>query len=338
MTKYEAGDMIDGRYEIIKGLGKGGMATVYKALDLITKTFVAIKVMAPDIVVKEAGQERFDVEKESFAKLWDNQYTVKLFDVLQHGAEWFIVLECVEGGTLKDKIKDYGAMTLTEIKNYFIPLCDALQSAHNLQIVHRDIKPDNILLTPAGVVKLGDFGISIMPGYESEAEKAIGTPRYMAPEVLMKMRATPKSDIYSLGIVLYECAVGVAPFIAQDQHMIAKKHIVEKPTPPRQINSSVSQGLENIILKMIEKDPEYRFKNMNEIKIALTNLKSNDNSKPYFYQSRLNNWTNIPSNNKVKIGNTYENLPLTSKTKFTAIFSILFLALILVFVVVLLVL
>ncbi|AHI53194.1 serine/threonine-protein kinase [Spiroplasma culicicola] len=330
MNKYEPGAIIQERYEIISAIGKGGMASVFKAHDIITDQIVAIKVASPEILLKQTGQERFEIENEAFAKLGENPHVIKLHDVIQQGSEWLIILECVEGGTLKDRFQEFGAMTLKEIKYYFSNLCDALQAAHDLKIVHRDVKPENVLLTLSGEVKLGDFGISVMEGYDSEAKKAIGTPRYMPPEIIESKLATPRSDIYSLGIMMYEFATGTAPFIASDGKKVAAKQVKEKPTSPRLINPMIPQSLENIILKMIEKNPENRYASMNEIRRDLMNVKITDSPKPYNYHLKVN-YGAEHEKQVFKIGSTYEKLPAIARSKYVITFSILLLLLVITF-------
>ncbi|ASP27952.1 serine/threonine protein kinase [Spiroplasma corruscae] len=331
MQNYVRGEILAERYEVIEEIGKGGMASVFKAKDIYTKTIVAVKVISLDIVTKPVGQERFEIEKEAFAKLGSSPYVVKLFDVIQSGSEWLIILENIDGGTLKDKYQQFGAMTLSEIKYYFPKLCDALELAHKLGIIHRDIKPDNVLLTKSGQVKLSDFGISVMEGFNSELEKAIGTPKYMPPEIIAAQKPTPQSDIYSLGIMLYEFATGIAPFIHKEPKKIAIKHINDLPTYPRLINPSIPQSLENIILKMIEKEPRNRYTSVAEVKRDILKIKSTDIVKQYNYHNKASISTGQRVK-KVRVGTYYSKLPFVAKNRFSILLSLFILAFIIAFV------
>lgn len=322
-NQFLSGDLMATRYKVISTLGKGGMASVYKAEDIYTKNIVAVKVTAPEIVVKPTGQERFETEKEAFAKLGTNKNVIKLYDIIQSGDQWYIVLECINGGTLKDKMTQFGSMTVSEIKYYFTSICKALSEAHSLKIVHRDIKPDNVMLTKAGEVKLGDFGISVINNSGTETRKAIGTPKYMSPEVFLQQEATPLSDIYSLGIMMYEFSVGVAPFIYPKAEIIASRHTDEMPIRPRILNPNIPQDLENLILKMIEKNPLNRIQSADEVISELNKIELNSHVKPYSYH-KVVHYNRKRKNYKKKIGNRFELLPIIAQAKWAIIWFALF--------------
>lgn len=286
MEKYEPGTIIGDRYELLQKLGSGGMASVYKAIDRFTKNYVAVKVIDQKTVINPNGLERFQIEKESIANLTSSKYVVTLYDVIQENSEWLLILEYVEGWDFKKYLATFAPLNTNEIKYFFGTLCDALSEVHKGKIVHRDIKPENVLLTTDKQIKLTDFGISIMEGYVKEETKVIGTPKYMAPEVLEEQKAIPRTDIYALGIMMYEAATGITPFRKKDHKKIIVEHFLQKPVSPRNLNPTIPQSLENIILKMIEKDPALRFQSMNEVKAALENVNENIVVKPYVYNGR----------------------------------------------------
>lgn len=301
MKKFSAGSLVNGRYEIVEESGSGGMASVYKAFDSITNTFVAIKVIKEESLINAVGLERFEIEKESIANLLESKYVVKLHDVIQREGNFLLILEYVDGGDFKKFLATYAPLTVGEIKYYFGDLCKALETVHNKGIVHRDVKPENVLLTLDKQVKLTDFGISLMEGFKLEESKSIGTPKYIAPEVIEAEKATPRTDIYSLGIMLYEAATGFAPFRSAKSKKIAMEHLYQKPINPRNINPAIPQALENIILKMIEKDPNSRFQSMSEVGRALKEMDQNAAIKPYVYKGKYQSTKKAGTSRRVTV-------------------------------------
>lgn len=328
LKEFSSGDIVNKRYEILYRLGAGGMASVYKAKDIVIDQEVALKVAQLDnqSTLNRKTIERYQNEYVSVAKLLSNDNVVTLHNIFEENNCLFIVLECVENGTLKNRFNDFGPMTLEEIKFYFSRICCALQYSHDNSIIHRDIKPDNILINLDNEVKLGDFGIAILDENGLEAKSIIGTPKYMAPETFFK-KTTNSSDIYSLGIMLYEFATGNSPFIYNSGNSntnaatLLKMHANFKPTRPREINSKIPQELENLIMQMLEKNPFYRPKSVEEVKKRLLKINSNINTyyvKPYNYQSKFNQNNEI----KEKVGLAYDFLGsrFRSKISFTLIF------------------
>ncbi|ARU91221.1 serine/threonine protein kinase [Spiroplasma clarkii] len=287
MKNYTVGSLVNDRYELKEVSGSGGMASVFKAYDIITKTYVAVKVINEQTLVNPNGLERFEIEKESIANLIESKYVVKLHDVIQKDGAFLLILEYVDGGDFKKFLAAFAPLTTTEIKYYFGDLCKALDLVHRKKIVHRDIKPENVLLTLDKQVKLTDFGISLMDGYKKEEEKTIGTPKYIAPEVIDSQKATPRTDIYSLGIMMYEAATGMAPFRSRSAQKISLEHLYQRPIAPRELNPAIPQALENVILKMIEKDPDSRFQSMQEVLSSLKEVTDQVNIKPYVYKGRF---------------------------------------------------
>lgn len=254
------------RYEIAEEIGSGGMAVVYKAMDRILNRYVAIKVLRTDL--KDDGEfvRRFNIEAQSAASL-THPNIVSIYDVGTEGDFHYIVMEYVKGITLKDYIDHSGALPWREAVDYAIQISKGLEQAHKNAIVHRDIKPHNIIMTGDGTLKITDFGIAraSMQSTVTCEDNAIGSVHYVSPEQARGGYVDERSDIYSLGIVLYEMLTGKVPFDNESPVTIALMHLQTKPTPPRELNISIPMAVEEIVLKAISKELSVRYKTVTEM-------------------------------------------------------------------------
>jgi eukaryotic-like serine/threonine-protein kinase len=256
------GTVLAGRYKVESTLGSGGMAVVYRAEDDILGRAVALKTLHDEYAEVPSFRRRFRQEARAMASL-DHQNIVKVYDISQDGDVPFIVVECVAGRDVGDLLANRRGGRLNEqfTKRMAEQLLLALSYAHRRGIIHRDIKPSNILLTQEGTVKVADFGIARIVE-EDDAGGApgeiVGSARYMSPEQLRGEDATPRSDIYSVGVLLYHCLTGRPPF-SGDVKSLARQHIHKDPTPPRKLNRRISPEMEAVILKALQKDPRDRY-------------------------------------------------------------------------------
>lgn len=257
------GAVLGGRYKIQSTLGSGGMAVVYKAEDAILGRNVALKTLHSRYAAMPPFRRRFRQEARAMASL-DHENIVKVYDIAHDGEVPFIVAECVSGrdiGTLLAGRRG-GALNERFVKRLVAQLLRALSYAHERGIIHRDIKPSNILVTAGGTVKVADFGIArIVEEDDAEAGdpgEIVGSARYMSPEQLRGKDATPRSDIYSVGVLLYHCLTGRHPF-SGDLKSLARQHLHKAPTPPRRLNRKITPQTEAVILKAMAKDPADRY-------------------------------------------------------------------------------
>ena len=254
------GKKLGGRYEIIGRIGGGGMAVVYKAVDSLLHRHVAIKVLSESLSNNSEFIRRFDREAQAAASL-SHPNVVNVYDVGRDGYTHYIVMELVDGPTLKQYIQEKGPLPVEEAVQIAIQICDGLAHAHENQIVHRDIKPHNILIGSNGRVKVTDFGIAraATSSTITQTGSVMGSVHYFSPEQARGGVVGEKSDIYSLGIVLYEMLTGELPFDGDSAISIALKHLQEKVTDPREINPNIPENIVRIVMRALEKDPEMRY-------------------------------------------------------------------------------
>lgn len=268
-----AGSMIgrtfNNRYKLTERVGLGGMAEVYRAEDNVLGRTVAVKVMLPQYAADPTFTKRFRQEAASAANL-QSPYIVSIYDWGLDGETYYIVMEFLRGTDLKTAIKERGAINQRKAAEIGSQVAQALSVAHAGGIIHRDIKPQNIMIQPDGNIKVMDFGIARAGDAGlSQTATVLGTAHYVSPEQAQGKELTGASDIYSLGVVLYEATTGKLPFDGQDAVSVAVKQVNELPAPPSTINPNIDPALEAIIMKAIEKDPERRFKDASEMRHIL---------------------------------------------------------------------
>ena len=256
-------ETIGNRYELLKLIGRGGMADVYLAFDIILNRHVAVKILKSDMADDDLALERFKREAGAVTKL-SHPNIVDVYDVGDDGNRHYIVMEYVKGYTLKQLIKKRGPIPYKEAVWMMKQLAGALMEAHRNNVIHRDVKSQNVLIKDDGTIKLSDFGIALAAGAMqiTHEDSVIGSVHYLAPELSKGKQATMQSDIYSLGIVFYELLVGDVPFKADSPVQVALKHIKEEVPSVRSINPEIPQAVENIIIKATEKNLNNRYKNI----------------------------------------------------------------------------
>ena len=264
------GQIVKERYEILEILGEGGMAFVYKARDTQLERFVAVKTLKPNYINQEKFVERFKREAKTAANL-NHPNIVQIFDWGIED-EPFFVMEYIEGNTLTSIIAKNRTISLSDVLFIGAQVASGLHSAHQKGLVHRDIKPGNIMITPAGKVKVTDFGIVSLQNEESDITKTgsiLGTASYISPEQAQGKAVSVESDLYSLGTVLYELITGKPPFTGDTPISTATKHLTERPEKPSGFRRDLPKGVENAIMKMLEKATYDRFKSAEDVRATL---------------------------------------------------------------------
>lgn len=282
------GQKINDRYEIEKLIGEGGMANVYLARDTILDRRVAVKVLRGDLAGDEKFVRRFQREALSASSL-SHPNIVEIYDVGEDEGNFYIVMEYIEGKTLKQLIKKRGVLSLSETMDIMLQLLDALASAHDSYIIHRDIKPQNIMIKDSGLVKITDFGIAVALNSTelTQTNSVMGSVHYLPPEQASGKGSTIRSDIYSLGILMFEMLTGKVPFNGDSAVEIALKHMKEPLPSVREINPVVPQSVENIILKAAAKNPKNRYHDVRQmaedIKTCLDEERQNEEKITFKY-------------------------------------------------------
>lgn len=302
------GTLLGKRYEIIEKIGEGGMATVYKAKDHKLERFVAVKVLKKEYSSDMEFVKKFKIEATAAASMSDSNI-VNIYDVGSEGSLNYIVMEYVNGKTLKQIILDKKVIESDKAIEIVSQIAKGLQCAHKNNIVHRDIKPHNILVTEEGVAKVTDFGIAKASNSATitNTKQVMGSAHYFSPEQAKGGFVDCRTDIYSLGIVLYEMVTGKVPYDAESPVSIAIKHIQEPIIPPKKLNDDIPESLNKLILKAVEKEPSKRYQtakemmgDLNAIKNGNHNLNNNNNDE--------NDYTRVMDAVKIDETNIYDNI------------------------------
>lgn len=275
MENY-VGKRLDGRYEIQEIIGVGGMAVVYKAYDNIDDRIVAVKILQEEFLANEEFRRRFKNESKAIAVL-SHPNIVKVYDVSYGDRIQYIVMECVDGITLKEYIQQQGVINYKEAVFFVTQILRALQHAHDKGIVHRDIKPQNIMLLENGAIKVTDFGIARFSRSETRTmtDSTIGSVHYISPEQARGDITDDKADIYSVGVMLYEMLTGKLPFESDNTVSVAIMQLQQDPVKPRDINPSIPVGLEQIVLKAMQKNVNDRYQSAAEMLLDLEEFRHN---------------------------------------------------------------
>lgn len=302
------GQKISDRYQIIKSIGEGGMANVYLAYDTILERNVAVKVLRGDLANDEKFVRRFQREALQASSL-SHPNIVEVYDVGEDNGEYYIVMEYVEGKHLKNLLKKRGKLTIPEVVDIMLQVTSGLSIAHDSYIIHRDIKPQNIMILDNGLVKLTDFGIALAMNSTqlTQTNSVMGSVHYLPPEQASGKGATLQSDIYSLGILMYELLTGKLPFRGENAVEIALKHLKETMPSIRKEIPDIPQSIENIILKATAKNPKNRYTDAREmhedLKTCLDESRKNEIKISYKYPE-----VDLDDGKMLKIKNEKENL------------------------------
>jgi len=254
------GKIISSRYRIQSVVGVGGMSVVYKAIDLTNNETVAVKVLKHEFLNDSQFRSRFKTES-TVIKMLSHPNIVKIYNVGFNDDLYYIVMEYIDGITLKQYIEQQGKLTWRETLNFITQILSALKHAHERGIIHRDIKPQNIMLLSDGSIKVTDFGIARISNHQTNTltDRAIGSVHYISPEQVNGDKTDERSDLYSVGIMMYEMITGTVPFDAENPVSVALMQLQNVPKRPKDLTEDLPYGLEEIILKAMSKNPDNRF-------------------------------------------------------------------------------
>ena len=285
MANY-LGTVLDDRYEMLEIIGTGGMAVVYKARDVKLNRFVAVKILKDEILEDEDLRSRFHTEAEAVAAL-SHPNIVSIFDVSITRRMEYFVMELIDGITLKQYMQQRGVLTEAEMEHFITQILKALEHAHSRNIIHRDIKPQNVMILRDGTVKVTDFGIARIANHQqtsATSQNAFGSVHYIAPEQAKGSATDGRADLYSVGIIMYEMMTGELPFTGDTPVAVAIQHLSAEPPSPSAKNPHVTPGMEAIILKAMATQPDDRYSSATEMLADLENYKSNPLSPVGLYK------------------------------------------------------
>ena len=279
--RYSRGTVIAGRYEVIEFLGEGGMGAVYRVYDKKLKEVVALKFLRPEISMEPRLIERFQAELK-LARQISHRHVCRLYDLGEEGFSLFITMEYIQGEDLKRFIRRTGHLNEPKVRTIARQVAEGLAEAHHFGIIHRDLKPHNIMIDQEGNAKIMDFGLARSVQQQGITQKGmiLGTPEYMPPEQAEGLEADRRSDLYSLGVIMFEMVTGQVPFRGDTPLSVALKHKLETPPDPRELNPGLSEEMGRIILRCLEKNPDDRYQQAEELILDLKASPDEQSSTP----------------------------------------------------------